>query len=240
VFPLVVVGLRDDLTAVADLLRALKTGQYSQDLQIEIERTLEDLIEALEKALEQQEQQGGQQQGQQQSGEQQNPPLVPDSAELKLLKAAQMRVNRRTTSFDTNRPKGQLEPALNKEVKNIAQRQAEVAQMTQEMIDRDPRRAYFVLRRIAANYPNTKASVKAAAEAKRLENNPKIKGQLKNPPPPPATAGKTRDWLKLARNYVSADRPDLARKQLKKIIDQYPKSDEAKEAKKILAKIDSK
>jgi hypothetical protein len=136
VFPQVVGGLRDDLTATGDLLRALKTGQYTQDLQIEIERTLEDLIKALEKAMKQQQQQGKPQQGKPQQGKPKNPPLVPDSAELKLLKAAQMRVNRRTTSFDKNRPQGPIEPAFEKEVDNIAKRQGEVSKMTQDMIER--------------------------------------------------------------------------------------------------------
>jgi len=103
-----------------------------------------------------------------------------------------------------------------------------------KLIDRDPRKAYLTLRRIAVSFKGTPTAAKAAAQVKRLENDPKIKSKLKTVPPPPPTAGKALEWLKLARNYITADRPDLARAQLKKILDQYPDSDEAKEAKKLI------
>jgi hypothetical protein len=115
---------------VADLLAGQNTGVYTQQVQKEIEKTLEELIEALQRA----QQQGGGGGGGG-GGQQQNPPLVPNSAELKLLKAAQLRVNRRTQSFDENRP-AVLEPALKREIDNIAKRQQGVADMTQEMIER--------------------------------------------------------------------------------------------------------
>ncbi len=133
VFPRIVERLRDDLVAVSDLLRGEKTGEYTHTLQKEIEITLEELIAALEKAQEQLQSQSGQSG---QSGQQQQPPLVPESAELKLLRAAQLRVNRLTKSFDKTRPKSDaLDPALAREIDNITRRQADVASMAESIIE---------------------------------------------------------------------------------------------------------
>jgi len=131
-FPRVVANLRDDLRSVARLLGEQNTGPYTQQMQKEIERTLEELIEALQKAQKENEDGGDGGGG---GGQQQNPPLVPDSAELKLLKAAQLRVNRRTEGFDRHRP-AVLDPPMKREIGDISKRQQGVADITQEMIDR--------------------------------------------------------------------------------------------------------
>jgi len=134
VFPRVVAGLRDDMVNVHHRLEAERTGAYTQTLEKEIEQTLEELIEALERA--QQERQAGSGQGQGQSAQSPLQPLVPDSAELKLLKAAQLRVNRRTKSFDQARPAGPLDTEMETQLKKITARQAEVAEMAEEMTQR--------------------------------------------------------------------------------------------------------
>jgi len=109
-------------------------------------------------------------------------------------------------------------------------------------VDRDPRRTYLILKRIVAGFPNTTAAAQAAAHIKRLENDPKIKPLLKKAPAPASSPSPDRagEWMRLARNYLSADRPDLAGKQLEKIIAQFPKSDEAKDAAKLLKQIEGK
>jgi len=136
VFPRIVERLRDDLFAVSERLKAEQTDGYTQDLQQEIERTLQDLIEALQRAQEVSEQSG--KPGESQSGQPPNPPLVPDSAELKLIKNAQMRVNRLTTSFDKNRP-SDLKPTDAKAVKDIARRQEDVHKMAEDIVERGQR-----------------------------------------------------------------------------------------------------
>jgi len=130
VFPEIVSQLRDDLVAVGQLLDTQKVDSYPQSLQKEIEITLEELIEALQKAQQQKEGGGGGGGG---GGEE---PLLPNSAELKLLRLSQLRVNRRTESFDKSRPKTELEPVLKQEVMNISQRQAEIADMTIRILER--------------------------------------------------------------------------------------------------------
>jgi len=132
VFPEIVAQLRDDLVAVGQLLETLKTDAYTQSSQTEIEITLKELIEALQKAQQQKESPPGQGGG----GGGGEEPLLPNSAELKLLRLSQLRVNRRTESFDKARPASGLEPVLKQEVMNISQRQSEIAEMTIRILER--------------------------------------------------------------------------------------------------------
>jgi hypothetical protein len=136
IFPRVVEQLRDDLVSTSDLVKAHKTGSYTQGLQREIENTLKELIDALEQAQKQQEP-SDQPPGDPPTGPEEEPPLLPTSAELKLLRSAQLRVNRRTKSFDDVRPEGSLDPVLREEVSKIARQQHQVAEMTRAMIERN-------------------------------------------------------------------------------------------------------
>ena len=62
---------------------------------------------------------------------------MPNSAELKLLRSAQLRINRRTVAIETARPKeGTLDESLKGEAKTIATRQAEIAEMTIRILER--------------------------------------------------------------------------------------------------------
>ena len=132
VFPDVVEQLRDDLIGVGKLLSEnTRTDQFTQSLQKEIETTLEELIEALQQAQSQKEGGGGGGGG---GGE---PPLLPNSAELKLLRSAQLRINRRTVAIDAARPKeGPLDETLKDEALTIATRQSEIAEMTIKILER--------------------------------------------------------------------------------------------------------
>jgi hypothetical protein len=131
VFPDVVKQLRDDLLSVRKLLDGARTDQYTHTLQKEIETTLEELIEALQQAQQQRESMGGG------GGGGGMEPLLPNSAELKLLRSAQLRVNRRTTAIEAARPKeGPLDETLKGEAQTIAGRQAEIAEMTIRILER--------------------------------------------------------------------------------------------------------
>ena len=131
--PRIVEQLIEDLNTVHDLLVERQTGEYTRNLEKEIETTLEELIEALQQDQEEQEQQQQQQQQKQQQQQQQQQPLVPTAAELKLLKAAQLRVNRRTKAFQVARPKKGINEPLKKELGKITKRQGEVAGIAEEM-----------------------------------------------------------------------------------------------------------
>ena len=78
VFPRIVSQLRNDLRGVADLLDHIRVDSYTQSVQHEIERTLQELIEALEQT----QQQGGGGGGQGGGGGENNEPLLPGWAEL--------------------------------------------------------------------------------------------------------------------------------------------------------------
>ncbi len=135
IFPRIVGQLRDDMWAVHGLLEAERTDAYTQGLEREIEQTLEELIAALERAR--QESQAEQaEEGQSQSPPEALQPLVPGSAELKLLKFAQERVNRRTAAFDEARPPGPLDAMMQGRIEALTRRQKDVAEMTLEMLDR--------------------------------------------------------------------------------------------------------
>ncbi len=130
VFPRIVEGLQEDLRRTGQLLESQRTDAYTQEMQKEIESTLEELIDALRRQRKQKQGGGGGGGG---GGE---PPLLPNSAELKLLKAAQLRVNRLTKAFDANRPEGDLDEVLQNEINAIALRQLEIAVMTESILER--------------------------------------------------------------------------------------------------------
>lgn len=128
VFPRIVQGLQEDLLRSAELLEAQRTDGLTQHVQKEIETTIEELLEALKRTR--QNRQGGGGGG----GGGGNQPLLPPSAELKILKAAQLRVNRQTQKFDELRASLELDPLMRTEVQGIATRQREIIQMTEELL----------------------------------------------------------------------------------------------------------
>jgi len=134
VFPSVVESLRTDLEQAADLLSERLTDTYTQAVQQEIENTLEELIKALNKA--QQSAKKSESSGQGGGGEQAPQPLLPDSAELKLLRAAQLRVNRLTIALEKSRGEAELSEAQQTRLKSIAMRQEEIAKLTDRMLQR--------------------------------------------------------------------------------------------------------
>ncbi|MCZ6688944.1 MAG: hypothetical protein O7H41_05015 [Planctomycetota bacterium] len=133
VFPEVVKGMKQDLFNVAGLLASTRTDELTQAIQKEIEETLEELIEAVRKK---QEHAGNCEGGGCCSGD---APLLPASAEVKMIRSLQIRVNKRTTAFDLDRdPK--VEDALPKikkeQVDRIAKKQESVENLTRTMAEK--------------------------------------------------------------------------------------------------------
>lgn len=96
--PLAVEGLREDVTDVVQRLAETKVGRITQTVEEGIIAALEEVIEALKQA--QQELEENQQQQQQSpSGQPQDAPLVDQLAELKMIRAMQVRINRRTEAY---------------------------------------------------------------------------------------------------------------------------------------------
>jgi hypothetical protein len=133
-FPVVVDEMRETLLQVAGRIEKQETGDTTQRMQKEVEKTLEELIEALKIARK-----GGGGSGQ--GGGNCKPCLLPNTAELKLLRQLQLRINRRTVDFQAGRPQGALEDPQQAEIQRIAGLQKNVAKMVREIISRQQENA---------------------------------------------------------------------------------------------------
>ena len=131
-FPEAVAQMRDDMQEVADRLGRNRVGQITQGLEEDILAALEEMIDALEKEIEKLEEQNAQ--DSQLGGRQQDPPLVDALAELKMIRALQMRVNRRTARYaklleGEEARNTELQEAL----RRLAQRQARIHEVTRKL-----------------------------------------------------------------------------------------------------------
>ena len=128
VFPEVVQDLRTELASAADLLQAQKTDAYTQLVQKEIETTIQDLLDALKKI--QQEKKGGGGGG----GGGGKQPLLKKSAELKILRMRQRRLNRRTKKLEIMREEPAMMEAVEKEISDAAAMQKKILEMTDNIL----------------------------------------------------------------------------------------------------------
>jgi myosin heavy subunit len=130
VFPDVVADLEADLVRAGDVLKGFQTGMPTQNLQAEIEETLEQLIDALHRAI----QDGAGNCKGSCNGE---PPLVPLSAELKMVRALQEKVNRRTKHFDQQIPVALRETEDGKSLAlEISKKESRVEELTRKLARR--------------------------------------------------------------------------------------------------------
>jgi len=126
----VVANMERDLVMVSTWLEEQTTGPVTQEMQYEIELTLKELIDAMK-----------QNQASQPSDEQKpsedcpdcEPKLVPTSAELKLLRSHQLRVNRMTKLIAKAEATGELNPQLVQRLSGLTDFQAEIMEMAREM-----------------------------------------------------------------------------------------------------------
>ena len=119
---------------VADRLDEMQIGLLTQTMQVEVLDTLEQLIGAVQQMQRENEQQ---QMQPQQSQDDQNTPLLPTSAELKLLRASQLRVNSRTQAIEQTRSEeGVSAEGLSKVIKGASRRQMECTEIAEKMRER--------------------------------------------------------------------------------------------------------
>ena len=138
VFPEVVADLQDQLTNAMNLLSDEKTGAYTQLVQKEIEATMEDLVDALKEAKDDKDKkdQNNESGDNENSGEQPDPPLLKKSAELKVLRLQQLRLNRRTENIE--KLKGQPgvdDEVVSKEIETAARLQQKLVEMTDQILE---------------------------------------------------------------------------------------------------------
>lgn len=138
-FPETVSQMRDDMQQAADRLDAAKVESITQGIEQDIIAALQEMIEALQKAQKDLEKQRQQQQ-QARPGQPQDMPLVDAIAELKMIRALQMRVNTRTQRYarllkDAEDPVGQAtDQDLREALAKLAERQETIYRLTRDIV----------------------------------------------------------------------------------------------------------
>lgn len=137
VFPQIVEQIHADMQSVAEQLKARDTGPRTQAVQQQIVSTLEELIAAVKQMR--QDLQDGQSPSGGPTG-QASLPLLPDSAELKLLRSCQLRVNKQTQEAEQSASQaGEDDSArqvAQQQLQRVADRQKELAEITRKMSER--------------------------------------------------------------------------------------------------------
>lgn len=124
--------IRADIRQVEERLKAAKVDDTTQSLEEDILAALEEMIQALQKEMKQREQRRGQPPP---PGQPQDPPLVDVLAELKMIRALQMRVNTRTARY--SKLLGEREqadqPELIEALRRLAERQQRIYEITRDL-----------------------------------------------------------------------------------------------------------
>ncbi len=131
-FPEAVEQARDDMQQIADRLNRVKTDLITQGLEEDVIAALEETLAALQQALENlRNQRAQQQQGGGQPGEQ---PLVDQIAELRMIRALQVRVYSRTQQFGAMIEGEQaLQAELLDMLTELSLRQSKILQATRDL-----------------------------------------------------------------------------------------------------------
>ncbi len=136
VIPEIVLDLKADLDSLSGMLAKLATDEYTQQIQRDVETTLEQLLRVIQEEMKRRDQQGQGGGGDPMEGDQEDN-LLPTSAELKMLKEMQVQVNRRTEFFERKLQAGTQEPtALDEERIRVAKKQGAVGDLTRSMADK--------------------------------------------------------------------------------------------------------
>ncbi len=142
-FPEAVQQMRSDMNAVARRIAEEKVGTFTQGLEEDIILALEEMIAALQKAQKDAEERKQQQQQQGKPGQNGQPgdePLVNKIAELKMIRALQMRVNKRTQRYskmlaDVEDPVGQAtDDDLLDSLRELSDRQKRIYKVTSDIV----------------------------------------------------------------------------------------------------------
>lgn len=128
ILPELTMQLRADVSHVADRLDAADTGPATQQRLEEIADALREILGAIEAQREEQERQ--QQEGEE-DGSEESQPLLPGSAELKLLRGAQVRIHQRTQAVSA-----ETAETRESQLATLAERQKQLAETARRMNER--------------------------------------------------------------------------------------------------------
>jgi hypothetical protein len=130
-FPETVSLMRDDMQQVAQRLGEAKVGSFTQQLEQDIIEALEETIAALDKAIKDLDKKRTPPGQSPPAGQPTDPPLVDKLAEIKMIRALQMRINRRTQRYGKIIEGEQAEtPELLDALAKLAERQQRIYQAT--------------------------------------------------------------------------------------------------------------
>jgi hypothetical protein len=133
-FPETVGLMHEDMLEVAERLNQGQVAELTQGLERDIIESLEEMIAALDKAIKDLEKKKTPPGQQPPAGQQGDPPLVDKIAELKMIRALQMRINRRTLRYDQLMQDEPTEaPKLRDDLLELAERQQRVYQATHDL-----------------------------------------------------------------------------------------------------------
>lgn len=134
-FPEIFTQLRDDTRHVSRRLGKADVGTVTQLIQKDIIGILREMVEALKKAEDNIVATGRPGPGGKPPEKSKEPRLVEPISELKMVRAMQMRVNRRTSSYSDQYPGEQAKAAeIKKELGNLADRQKRIADITTHVL----------------------------------------------------------------------------------------------------------
>ena len=139
-FPEATEQIRDSMNQVANHLGKADVGLITQEIEEEIIEALSEMIEALQKAQKDKEKKPRPPGRPPPPGEPEDPRLVEMLAELKMIRAMQMRVNRRTKRYarfldDQDDPKGQvIRDELVAALKRLSDREARIHRVTRDIV----------------------------------------------------------------------------------------------------------
>ncbi|NQU21350.1 MAG: hypothetical protein HQ567_08715 [Candidatus Nealsonbacteria bacterium] len=132
-FPEAVEQMREDMQQVVYRLAQFKVGKTTQIIEEDILAALKEMIEALKKAQEEQEDKP-KPGDPPPPGEPQDPPLIDLIAELRMVRALQMRVNRRTDRYaELIQGEQALDDDLIEALQQLAERQARIHEVTRDL-----------------------------------------------------------------------------------------------------------
>ncbi len=131
VFPEIVGEIKNDLDLVAAMLSRFEVGEHAQQIQKRIEASIQEILAALEESQKNPPPPNPNQGRGSQSGA---APLLPASAELKMVRSLQTRVNELTQVLDGQRaPEGELSPVQKLELDAVARRQTQVKTLLRKL-----------------------------------------------------------------------------------------------------------
>lgn len=131
-FPEAIEQAREDMLAVAERLAEVKLGTITQALEEDIIAALEETLAALQQALKDLREQKARQQ--KPGGEPGEQPLVDQLAELRMIRALQMRINRRTKMYgDMIEGEQAVEDELLEALDHLSEREERVFRATLDL-----------------------------------------------------------------------------------------------------------